>query len=101
LTFAPTSNYDRAMLEILADNNSIELHPSLRQSVPLDCGESVGYKVRHVDNPHCVGSVVLHPSAFDLVDGEERLSSIASRNAKCSLAVLYQSDSSHELIEIR
>jgi hypothetical protein len=68
MAFSYHDDYDRAMREVLADTPSIELNPALEQHVTLQNGESIGYKVRHKDNPRLGARVVWRQLIFPLND---------------------------------
>jgi hypothetical protein len=101
MAFSYHDDYDRAMSEVLADTPSIELAPALKQRVTLQNGESIGYKVRHKDNPHLGACVVFHSTAFDIVYRSERLRQDARERARHALKALCESWSHHALIEVR
>ena len=99
--YSDNRDYYSAIHEILANSEVIKLHPDLKQCVTDQSGDSIGFKIQHKNDPLLTASVVLYSTAFDLVDGSERLTWVAKERSRVDIKVLCDTWSRHERIEVR
>jgi hypothetical protein len=94
---------DQAMLDVLHSVTGLNLDPKLEQASYIQNGLSVGYKICHEQYPFCPAvSIVFHDTAFDIIDGSERLRGDAREFAKNTLQALCGVGwTEHHLIAIR
>jgi hypothetical protein len=91
----------RQTIQELLASSDFELNPALSQSQPLHNGDGIGFKLRHKDNPSCHLSVVLYPTAFDVIGSFERLRDDAKERVRVSFKRVCEEGPSHTLIEVR
>jgi hypothetical protein len=98
-----TCDSDQAMLDVLHSVTGWNLDPKLEQASYIQNGLSVGYKICHERYPFRPAvSVVFHDTAFDIIDGSERLRGDAREFAKNTLQALCGVGwTEHQLIAVR
>jgi hypothetical protein len=94
---------DQAMLDVLRSVPGWNLDPRLEQASYIQNGLSVGYKICHEQYPFCPAvSIVFNDTAFDIIDGSERLRCDAREFAKNTLQALCGVGwTEHQLIAVK
>jgi hypothetical protein len=94
---------DQAMLDVLRSVPGWNLDPRLEQASYIQNGLSVGYKICHEQYPFCPAvSIVFNDTAFDIIDGSERLRCDAREFAKNALQALCGVGwTEHQLIAVK